>query len=59
MKGVNELTAIQVKNWDCDKEISGEWVPARPEGSFCLIRRLKLAWKVFTGKADALVWHRQ
>ena len=32
------------------------WVPARPEGYFSPYRRLKYAWKVFTGKADIVIW---
>lgn len=59
MKGINELTAYQIKHWDCDKKILGKWVPARPEGRKGLFRRFKLAWKVFTGKADVLVWYKQ
>ena len=34
----------------------GKWAPARPEGFFSLRNRLKCAWLVFTGRADALVW---
>lgn len=30
--------------------------PARPYGFFGLASRLKLAWAVFTGEADALFW---
>ena len=36
--------------------INGEWVIARPVGYFSLRHRIKCAWMVFTGKADALVW---
>lgn len=32
------------------------WVPARPRGYFSLRRRLRLAWGVFTGQYDAVVW---
>jgi hypothetical protein len=35
---------------------NNEWVPARPLGDGGLFRRFKLAWKVFTGKADAVTW---
>lgn len=34
----------------------GVWVPARPEGFSSWSYRLKAAWLVFTGKADALIW---
>ena len=32
------------------------WMPARPLGDYSIINRIKLAWMVFTGKADALIW---
>ena len=59
MKGINELTAYQLKHWDCEKEILGKYTLARPEGRGGFIRRLKMAYKVFTGKADVLVWYKQ
>ena len=34
----------------------GRWVPARPIGMWGLMPRLRAAWRVFTGKADVLVW---
>jgi len=39
----------------------GQWVYARPEPfipswPFSLFRRAKIAWRVFTGKEDALRW---
>lgn len=34
-----------------------EWVPARPMKNLdTLPERLRLAWAVFTGRADALFW---
>lgn len=42
-------------------KVSGStyWVPARPEGShYSLSDRLRLAWMVFAGKADAVYWGR-
>lgn len=36
--------------------IGGKWYPARPIGFFSLTYRIKAAWLVFTGKADALLW---
>ena len=33
----------------------GKWVPSRPLTG-CLNWRLKDAWEVLTGKADAFVW---
>lgn len=32
------------------------WAPARPEPFYRKWGRLKAAWLVFTGRADALVW---
>ena len=37
----------------------GSWGPARAYGFYSLSSRLKLAWHVFTGKADALYWPSQ
>jgi hypothetical protein len=36
--------------------IRGHWVPARPLGLASIINRIKCAWLVFTGKADAVIW---
>lgn len=35
-----------------------KWIPMRgvPFWGLCPVKRIKLAWLVFTGKADALVW---
>lgn len=37
----------------------GRWVMARPLGLTGIRYRLRLAWDVFTGKADALYWTEQ
>lgn len=37
----------------------GRWVFARPEPGYFRFWRWKLAWAVFTGKADALFWEQQ
>jgi hypothetical protein len=37
-------------------EGGGMWHPARPLGFFSITHRLRCAWLVFTGKADALIW---
>jgi hypothetical protein len=34
----------------------GRYVPARSEGSSIVNSRVKAAWLVFTGKADALIY---
>lgn len=42
----------------CIKTENGEfWRPARPLGYFSLLLRIKLAFDVFVGNADALYWH--
>lgn len=35
------------------------YVPARPLGFCSLSNRIKSAWLVFTGKADAVLWPHQ
>lgn len=35
------------------------WVPARPVGYQSFTYRMKAAWLVFTGRADALIWEGQ
>ena len=32
------------------------WHPARPEGYFSIVSRFRLAWEVFTGRADVIRW---
>ena len=32
------------------------WYPARPEGLHSIRSRLRLAWEVFTGRADVIRW---
>lgn len=41
---------------DFQAEVDGKWVPARPLGYPSLIHRIKAAWLVFSGKADAVTW---
>ncbi|MDF2435375.1 MAG: hypothetical protein JWP44_5006 [Mucilaginibacter sp.] len=36
--------------------INGKWVPARPIGFWSWSYRIKAAWLVFTGRADAVTW---
>jgi hypothetical protein len=49
------LQHLNTKALTATKEINGKWVPARPLiGSFW--DRLKEAWRVLTGKADAFTW---
>lgn len=37
-------------------EIDGKVMPYRPLGAIGMPARLKAAWAVFTGRADALTW---
>ena len=41
---------------DVQAEINGKWVPARPLGFYSLRVRLRDAWEVFMGRADAFKW---
>ncbi len=64
MKNIREFSAEQIKHWDCQRETVNGWKLARPEGYYYsgfggLKRRFRLAWKVFTGRADVLTWHKQ
>ena len=34
----------------------GQWCPVRPLGYPSIKYRIKAAWLVFTGKADAIIW---
>jgi len=51
-------TAMQIKEWGTDTETLLGWQPARPISGpgIGFWHRLKLAFAVFTGKADALFW---
>lgn len=40
----------------CAAHINGKWVPARALGLASFVNRIRLAWLVFTGRADALIW---
>ena len=54
---MHELKDLQNTS-DTLTEINGKWVPARSENyKFRTYgQRLKEAWAVFTGKADAFTW---
>ena len=49
-------TADAIKHWDCQAKIDGQWRLARPLPYYCWKQRWRLAWMVFTGKADAVKW---
>lgn len=35
---------------------AGSWVPARPEGYWSFVARLKATWLVFAGRGDVVLW---
>ena len=60
MRTPQVFTASEIVNWHVSEEAEpGKWRPARP-CSFCgmrhFITRLRIAWRVLTGKYDALNW---
>lgn len=62
MKTPHIYSADEIKAWDaqaCGR--NGLWTQARPESypGINLLWRLRMAWMVFTGKADALIWMEQ
>ena len=60
MKAPNHITSLAMHNLiDCETEIDGKWQPARPMAYASIFKRLKYAWWVFIGKADALTWPKQ
>ena len=59
MKGINRVTAEQLRHWPDQTETVNGWKLARPEGMGGIRRRFRMAWMVFTGKADVLTWHKQ
>jgi len=51
------VTEVVKKATKHQTELSdGRWVPARALGFMSFGQRVKAAWLVFTGKADALTW---
>jgi hypothetical protein len=55
----NVFTPEQIREWEMSTpNHAGQWVCARPVGwqGLCLLKRLKLAWGVFTGRYDVLKW---
>ena len=56
MKYPNILTVDGIKASTESAEINGRWVAARPLGFASWSHRIKAAWMVLTGKADAVKW---
>lgn len=52
---LEKLAKVYSQEWP-QACIDQKWYPARPLGYFSLVSRAKLAWEVFTGKADVLRW---
>jgi hypothetical protein len=48
--------ANHIKEGPKESDDFENWRPARPLGFYSLKSRLKIAWKVFIGKADAVTW---
>jgi len=46
---------VLIKEWDAHTRIDGLWYPARP--AICCLRcRIRDAWAVLIGRADAVKW---
>ncbi len=60
MRSISIIKADDLKDWDILRESGEGWHFARPEGYYGgILRRFRLAWMVFTGKADVLQWYKQ
>jgi hypothetical protein len=53
---LDALVEYAIKKESTVKLTDGRYVPARPYGFFSIKERVRLAWLVFTGKADAVKW---
>jgi len=53
--------ADRLKEWSEQAEVEGKWVCARPINYQVVTfrERLRVAWRVFRGKYDALEWTKQ
>lgn len=56
MNGVNVFHAKELKSDTSIVWADGKWGPARPLGYDGLLVRLRIAWRVFTGRYDAVSW---
>lgn len=59
MKGITIFKVENLINYNCTKCINNKNVAARPFGLGGFMFRLKCAYKVFTGKADIVVWEEE
>lgn len=56
----NHITSLSLHNLvDAKCDVNGKWQPARPISCPSLLERIRYAWWVFIGKADALTWPNQ
>lgn len=51
-----EELSVFVEKGPKTQTAAGFWVPARPLGLFSLRKRIRIAWGVFVGRYDAVVW---
>lgn len=56
---IPNLINVEYINHENTVFIDGWWVRARPESLYRWTKRFTLAWGVFVGKYDALVWYKQ
>lgn len=59
--GPKEVSAYDIvaqarRNAIAERQVHGVWRPARSIGAPSVFDRCVMAWKVFTGRADCLVW---
>lgn len=54
-----DTLVAQAKEWPHAGLPDGRWVLARPESGSFRFEKLKAAWEVFRGRADALLWTEQ
>ncbi len=56
----NHITSLAMLNLSDSQALIGDkWQPARPVSYPTLPKRIRMAWWVLIGKADALTWPNQ
>lgn len=50
------LKELMISATSLSAKINEKWVPCRPECAVGFRARIKAAWAVFMGRADAVVW---
>lgn len=57
----NHITSLSMRDVidTTTKMPGGDWQPARPISCPTVLERIRLAWMVLIGKADALTWPNQ